>query len=119
MTLDPHWQYLKFLYVDRIVLKRLSILPVLVEGHADADNETDPPTTRSNWTTFPQCCQCLPWIVRDPAKPDDKVLLRFTTPEHTFIETIPGEAPKRSLQVLADAARLTPSPTRLRFYDLP
>jgi hypothetical protein len=103
MTLDPHWQYLRFEYFDRFFghanhgSKRIGITPIVVEGFRQASaSGSPPPDTRSNWsindTDDAKSCQCLPWVVRRKAdktaeaKPDQNVLIRFRTAPGTFIQ---------------------------------
>ena len=65
MLLDPHWQYLRWVYFDRIAQKQLPCLPMTVDGFELADLALGEPDTRSNWTTDANHNQCLPWILRD------------------------------------------------------
>jgi hypothetical protein len=123
-VLDPHWQYLRFVYYDRFLKgsEQISIppLPRGVRGVADAESGSlDAPEAWSNWTVGAdrQASQCLPWIVQDPPKPDAKVLLSFGTEENTFVETQTNG--KRELTQLEEEDATTPSADRLRFYDLP
>jgi len=115
MVLDPHWQYLKFLYYDRFLKQKLSILPVMLEGFRNASSTSGDPDTHSNWVTDPQACQCLPWILQDPPRPDRDILLQFRTPEHTYIESQSGG----SRSIVSGTERDTPSVDRLKYYDLP
>jgi len=117
MVLDPHWQYMKVLYFDRVLKKKLSILPVMVEGYQDKSKASGgDPDTHSNWTTHPEACQCLPWIVRQPPKPDKDVLLAFRTEPHTYIETGTSVA---SRELISGTEQTEMGPDRLRYYDLP
>jgi hypothetical protein len=114
LRLDPHWQFLKFLYFDRKLKQRLSILPIMMEGFDTAKGGGNP-QTRSNWTTS-NGCQCLPWILRVKKKPDQDTLLRFKTADNTFIESSDSAA---SRKMASGTAHDQPSADRLRFYDLP
>ena len=146
VKLDPHWQHLKLLYFDRFLKKKLSILPVMLEGFSkSADTK---PATLCNWVIYPQACQCLPWILQNSPKPKndgtDKpnkdVVIQLHTAENTFIESSTGDS--RRLVKLKGAAPPSPSPgiaaevntadaeienkkveepnpDRLKYYDLP
>jgi hypothetical protein len=54
----------------------------MMEGFEDTPGAgasfPDPADTRSNWRVRDEV-QCLPWILQDPPKPDNKVVLRFRT----------------------------------------
>ncbi len=116
IMLDPCWQYFKFIYFDRKLHKRIVIPPIVLEGFRDIDGLGGVPDARSNWTiTHPRVCQCLPWILRNPPKPDEKVLVQFKTPEHTYIESFDDGAQK----IVSGTPQDIPSADRLRFYDLP
>ena len=76
LTLDPHWQFLKFTFFDR-KLKKKAAVPLgtlLIEGFRDVDAMfVTNPDTASNWTiSTPNECQCVPWILQSPKKPDEK-----------------------------------------------
>jgi hypothetical protein len=116
MTLDPHWQYLRFTYFDRFLKKNLSIPPVTMEGFLHAKGSGSP-DTHSNWTVQPPDTlqQCLPWILRTPPKPDKDTLIQFKTDADTFIEV----KQDGSRQLVAGTKHDTPLPNRLHFYDLP
>jgi len=104
LTLNPHWQYLRFEYFDRFFglsahgNKRIGIPPIMVEGfrQAPTGKGAAPADTRSNWTVNgndpSKSCQCLPWVVqRKPdktadAKPDTKVLVQFRSTAGTFVK---------------------------------
>jgi hypothetical protein len=141
ITLDPHWQYLKFLYFDRKLKLKLSIPTVMVEGF-DKDLST-PVFSQSNWLTDPSACQAVPWMLRRDAsgtelnKPDEHVLLRFRSTTNTFIDSSSGSVTGRKL-VTKDVDFLgsdhdplvtegepvdrdfdEPLVERLAFYDLP
>ncbi len=64
LTLNPHWHYMKFLYFDRKLKQKLSVPPVMVEGFRSLAASGGAPDTRSNWTTDPEACQCLPWVIQ-------------------------------------------------------
>jgi hypothetical protein len=64
LTLNPHWHFMKFLYFDRKLKQKLSVPPVMVEGFRNIASSGGSPDTRSNWTTDPEACQCLPWVVQ-------------------------------------------------------
>ncbi|HVG38295.1 MAG TPA: peptidoglycan-binding protein, partial [Pyrinomonadaceae bacterium] len=123
MTLDPHWQYLRFEYFDRVFGhtehqdQRTGIPPMTLEGWRRYPPPGPPPPidTVSNWTIYDhdqtRSCQCLPWVVRRKAdrsiddKPDANVLIRFRTVPGTFVESV--DANTRRLVTLADAANPT------------
>ncbi len=117
LVLNPHWQFMKFLYFDRKLKRKLSIPPIMVEGFGLKDLAIGEPDNQSNWTTSPQGCQCLPWIVQDPPKPDGDILIRFTTQPDTFIEAPASGSGNPT--ITSGTPRNTPSADRLRFYDLP
>ena len=135
ITLQPYWQYLRFVYYDRKLkgATQLSVpstpngdvLPIYVEGWRDKSTESSKvPDAMSLWPVGDDdvAVQCLPWIVdKDPEKlkPLDKSLLRFKKKEaYPFIETT--DATHRKLIDQTDAAkRDKPSVARLALYDLP
>ncbi len=128
MLLDPHWQYLRWVYFDRILLKQLPVPPIMVEGFEVADLSAGEPDTRSNWTTDGNKNQALPWIRRDdPNRPDENVLLQLNTGmDRTFIETQSGGT--RKIVTVDDSGAAdtvktsvvdTPSVQRMNYYDLP
>ena len=143
VELKPHWQYMKFLYFDRKLKKKLSVVPLMVEGFADRDAASGDPDTQSNWTTPEEACQCLPWIRRKAddgsalEDPGEKVLVQFRTKDNTFIDSTAGEASGGGRKLVskdAGAAGNDPglnggensstdfrlaNPERLAFYDLP
>jgi len=118
VALKPHWQFMRFVYFDRIIggTEQISILPVTVEGYDKAEDSS--PATRSNWTVDAdrELVQCLPWIIQKPkTKPDKKIELRFRTEANSFIETAADE----SRDIITGADKNKPNADRLRFYDLP
>ncbi len=143
MTLDPHWQYLKFLYFDRKLKQKLSLLPIMIEGFCKAPAASNaPPDTCSNWHTEAQACQCLPWILRkkpdgtDEPKPDKDVLLSFRVLPNTFIDSSgssrklvtkssgsssppPSSDPGLNAGDPINKDFNVPSAERLAYYDLP
>ncbi|MCC7374720.1 MAG: hypothetical protein IT581_08685 [Verrucomicrobiales bacterium] len=148
LTLDPHWQHLQFLYFDRRLKQKLSILPIVIEGFfkvtgTGAATDTDQ-RIRSRWATDPQACQCVPWILRKRAdgtaltNPDQNCALRFRTQRNTFIDSTGGTVGARRLVTgtagttgggAADPSVASgvgdnrnfgqPNAERLSFYDLP
>lgn len=147
LTLDPHWQFLKFEYFDRLLKKRMSIPPSVIDGFTNVKDDRSNPATRSNWLTDPAFNQCLPWVVqRDEAgkplnKPDGDVLLRYLSLPGTFIESTLSPESRRLVSHTArnpagvDTPKVNnpginggaafnfdvdkPSAERMRFYDLP
>ncbi|HEY1895130.1 MAG TPA: hypothetical protein VGG62_02610 [Terracidiphilus sp.] len=141
LTLDPHWQYIRFEYFDRYYgisdhdKKPISSLPVFLEGYAeDVSAETDPAlgklTTLSCWSVTKdkdthKLVQVLPWIIRaddankENANPNQKSMLRFKTDEdHRFLKSTAKDT--REWKKLADTdADYKPVADRLRYYDLP
>ena len=96
VELKLNWQYMKFLYFDRKLKTKLSVLPLMVEGFNNSDASSGDPDTQSNWITKGEACQCLPWI---RTKGDDgstiskdKRLLQFRTNENTFIYSLAASA---------------------------
>jgi hypothetical protein len=125
MVLDPHWQFLRYEYFDRTLLKKLPAPPVFVQGFRLADLAAGTPDTRSNWTT-PQGNQCLPWILRDIKAPDKDSVIELRFDKRLFIETkkdgsrtiVTPDASGAAGTVQPDLVN-KPGPERLRFYDLP
>ena len=136
MHLDPHWQLVRFEFFDRAfghashAGKRISTPPILLEGFRDgstARGAIPNPDTRSNWTinlADPATqTQALPWILprradkSADARPLAKDLLQFTQPANTFIASQNGTT--RTIEAIADAAKLAPGPDRMKLYDLP
>src|SRR5262249_5880984 len=127
MLLDPHWQFLRWEYFDRILLKKMPCLPMMVDGFELAIIAVGEPDTRSNWTTDGNGNQALPWIVRDDStvpNKDGQIQLNFGT-KRTFIETKGGA---RKIVTVdegggADTVKAsvvdTPSVERMNYYDLP
>ena len=87
LKLDPHWQYIKLLYFDRWVKKKLSLPPILVEAFNNSSAVTPKAEIISNWITPTEASQCIPWILQETKKPDANAFLRFRSSENTFIET--------------------------------
>lgn len=149
MTLDPHWQYLRFEYFDRFFghanhsSKRIGIPPLVLEGFRQAPAAgSPPPDTRSNWIVNEadddKRCQCLPWVLRrkadktPEAKPDAAVAIQLRTAPGTFIQctdpttrtvvTVGAAAstdPGLNSGTATNANLNQPNPQRLNFYDLP
>jgi hypothetical protein len=133
LILDPNWQFVGFEYFDRVFgnsghgKKRIRTPRIVVEGFYEAP--TGPATsldaeTMSNWTVNaePNLLQCLPWILQKKngaaaPKPDAKILLRFETPDNTFVAATSATA--REIKQVFDPAELGPSAARLKLYDLP
>lgn len=125
MVLDPHWQYVRFVYFDRFAKVEAEPPALFVNGFELAANQDDAPDTRSNWKTARN--QALPWIRRDRPRPDKDVLLAMDTDGmRTYVETKPdksrkivtveeGGGPDTVTKDIVDK----PSVDRLRFYDLP
>jgi outer membrane protein OmpA-like peptidoglycan-associated protein len=136
MILDPHWQYIKFLYFDRWIKKKLSIPPVLIEGFSNSTTASGDAEIISNWITPTEASQCIPWILQETAKPDNNVLLRIRTKENTFIESS-GDASNFTRKLVTQGTASSTSDVglnigdpvninfnfanafRLRYYDLP
>lgn len=125
LTLDPHWQHFRLVYAQRWRPReaaRVSAPRLMVDAFLDKDAAGGEPDVRSNWTTGAaadgkDACQCVPWILRDDAKPkpDAKILYRVETKADTFVET--KDDGKR---VVADGVKHDKAEAeRLRFYDLP
>lgn len=132
VALDPRWQYLKFLYWDRWLKQRLSILPVMLKGWFDASAASGAPDTASNWTTAVGC-QCVPWVIRTPPRPDAHIGLEFVSRYGTFIfaegnsvgsrklksQLVDGDDPFDVFGEKMVAHSLDAGVDRLRYYDLP
>ena len=136
LTLDPHWQFLRFEFFDRHfghtshANKRVTVPPLALEGfRSDPHAAGLAPDTRSNWTLAVDAqilLQCLPWIVRrDDASTSlvghmdgTHVGLRFSYPEPRYVHS--QDAYLRTvLAIPAGDPRLQAGPNRLRYYDLP
>ncbi|HEX9740577.1 MAG TPA: peptidoglycan-binding domain-containing protein, partial [Ignavibacteriaceae bacterium] len=133
MNLNPHWQYVKFLYFDRWVKKKLSLPSVLVEAFNNSISvKAD---ILSNWITQEEASQAIPWIIRETNKPDKDILLRVRTKEDTYIETA-GDESNFTRKLVTQGAAVSSdigvnvgesvninfnfaNAFRLRFYDLP
>jgi len=109
-----------------------------MEGFLEAGSSSGDADTVSNWTTDPEACQALPWILRKSgdgsalAKPDATTLLQFRSKAQTYIDSSgsdrvivtksPG-SPSNDLALLEGPDTPTdlaaPTPGRLAFYDLP
>jgi len=139
-TLNPHWQYVKFLYFDRWIKQELNLPPLMIESFAGA---APAPVARSNWLSSTGC-QCVPWIVQRTAvgvsapMPDASVKLQFRTVASTFVEAS-GTASSNSRRLVTISSATLPPPSdiglntgqhlnfdvstprasRLRYYDLP
>ncbi len=142
LTLDPHWQFLKWLYFDRRLKAKLSLPPCVVDALRAGSTE---PIARSNWLTPVEASQCLPWLERRTAAgatldlPKADTVIRLRTLPGTFVEvladgtrrlvslharnpnapTTRAKEPERNGGVLVDLDLGKPVPGRLRFYDLP
>ena len=119
LTLDPHWQFLKFTFFDR-KLKKKAAVPLgtlLIEGFRDVDAMfVTNPDTASNWTiSTPNECQCVPWILQSPKKPDEKILLQFETEDNSFVQS----AADGKRTIVSGDLRNKAEAARLDFYDLP
>jgi outer membrane protein OmpA-like peptidoglycan-associated protein len=110
MKLDPHWQFYKFLYFDRFLKEKLSILPLLIETLL---NNSGSPEIKSSWVTKSEGSLATPFIKRDTAL--NNLLLQFRTEQNTFIES----KDDGSREYVSGTERNTPNADRLRFYDMP
>ena len=127
MVLDPHWQFLRWEYFDRILLKKLPCPPMIVEGFDLAELAFGEPDTRSNWTTDGNKNQALPWIIRDESnRPNGEVLIQLNTGDkRAFIETKGGASKIVTVDegggpdTVKASVVDTPSVERMNFYDLP
>ena len=86
MILDPKWQFLRFVYFDRFLKTKLSLLPIILEGFNNSSS-TSTVNTKSNWLTIDEESQCLPWILQDVKRPNKNILIRFRSTQNTFIES--------------------------------
>ncbi len=142
LTLDPHWQYLRFEYFDRLYglddhdKKPISSLPLPVAGYADEVRSDEKPawaklTTYSSWVFSTEdkkdqkLLQAVPWIIRADDKnkelhrPAQVSMLRIETDEdHRYIKSTAKD--KREYKKLAKSdADWKPGAKRLAYYDLP
>ena len=114
MILDPHWQFYKFQYFDRLLKDKKNILPLLIEGFIDSSKTSSSPDIKSNWTTDTEGCQCLPFILQNTAS-GVKPLVQFTTDANTFIQSKKDGA----RNYISGSLKNTAEADRLRFYDMP
>ena len=136
MQLDPHWNFVRFEFFDRMfghsnhAGKRIGLPPMLLDGFRAVPLVKGPapdPETRSNWainlTDNDQQTQALPWILQrkldksPDVKPDAAIMLQLVNPKGTF--AVSPDAISRTTEVITDQARLAPGPDRLKLYDLP
>ncbi len=124
MVLNPHWQYLRWVYFDRSALKQVSCPPMIVEGFESASKPAAITDTRSNWTTDGNKNQCLPWIKRDRNRPDADVMVQLDSrPKRLFAQS--GQALALTVDESGSPGTIkksdvdTPSVNRLKLYDLP
>jgi outer membrane protein OmpA-like peptidoglycan-associated protein len=87
LTLDPHWQYIKLLYFDRWIKKKLSLPPIIVEAFSNKSKESGKAEIICNWITPTEASQSIPWILQETSKPDNNILLRIRAKENTYIES--------------------------------
>ena len=124
MVLNPHWQYLRWVYFDRSALKQVSCPPMIVDGFEFAKKQLSVPDTRSNWTTDGNKSQCLPWIKRDRNRPDADVIVQLDTRSRRLFAKS-GEAVALIVDESGSPATIkksevdTPGVDRLKLYDLP
>lgn len=136
LKLDPHWQYIKLLYFDRWLKKKLSLPSVVIEAFRDKTSESGSAEIISNYITHTEASQCLPWILQDTSKPDNNILLRVRTKDSTFIESS-GDASNFTRKLVTQGTASTNTDVglnigesvninfnfanafRLRYYDLP
>lgn len=135
LTLDPHWQFVRFEYFDRYyghsdhAHERVNSPTLFVEGY------WGPPGKKERegggyWTLnaekVKESVHCLPWVRQKDDKgvkkerPSKDALIMFQTDKGTFVDS--KDAKKRVLEILdpvKDAKRLKASADRLKLYDLP
>ncbi len=148
LKLNPHWQFLRFTYCDRIIggvpisipaVAAAPLLPPVIDGwrtKALHTSNADAPETRACWPIGADptlTVWALPWMVQRTwtgalnygtrftasAKPDGVTILQMKRAEaNPFIRTADDNT--RTLVDFTDAAvRDQPSAERLRYYDLP
>jgi hypothetical protein len=126
-VLAPVWRHARLEYYDRHLKgpRRLSLPPMLLEGvqgGAGVNTATAAPAALASWlegtaADGSDAVQCLAWILQEPAKalPDTKTVLRFRTPDRTFVRS---EA--NGTRTLVSAKTFDGlSVERLQHYDLP
>jgi hypothetical protein len=145
LVLDPHWLFLKFLYFDRHLKRRLPLPAIMMEGFrrapAAGGSLPDVADTRSNWRVRDEV-QCLPWVLQEPPKPDRNIVVQFRsaafsrggrTVARTFIDARQNRrlvTAETSPDVSSDDLGINrgassainfdePNAARLGFYDLP
>ncbi len=125
MVLDPHWQYLRWVYFDRAALKQVGCPAMIVEGFHSAKNLSSKADTRSNWTTDTNRNQCLPWIKRDRNRPDEDVLVQLNSGNQRLCAVTGKDTAVRvddergGAETVSKSTVDIPSVHRLKFYDLP
>lgn len=136
ITLDPHWQFLRFEYFDRYFghtdhnHERVNTPTLFVEGYWSANAKNRDREGGGFWTLNPANRQtsvhCLPWIRQkdgaggDKKRPDQHALIMFEAKAGTFSTSVDKDT--RKIEVLSptkDKARLKPSADRLKLYDIP
>ena len=136
LKLDPHWQYVKLLYFDRWIKKKLSIQPVIIEAFSNKTSVSGKAEIISNWVTPSEASQCISWILQETSKPDNNILIRIRAKENTYIEAS-GDASNFSRKLVTQGTATTVTDIglnagepvninfsfanafRLRYYDLP
>lgn len=132
MVLDPHWQFLRFEFFDRLfgvsdhASKRKALPPMVLLGRRVKTSTTTEGDydVESNWwmVVGGETVQCVPWIVQktvgglDDKRPSRAGLLRFKFPANACIKS---ESATSQARVIATTEELKHGPDRLKFYDLP
>lgn len=132
MVLDPHWQFLRFDFFDRVygrsdhAKKRKSVPPMVILGRRVKTATTTEGSydVESNWWLVEdgETVQCVPWILQKTKqgvadkRPSRASLLRFKFPAKTHIKS---ESATVRTRVIATTEELKHGPDRLKFYDLP
>ncbi len=132
LVLDPHWQFLRFEFFDRLfgvsdhASKRKAVPPMVLLGRRTKTATTAEGTydVESNWwmVVGGETVQCVPWIIQKTAvgvadkRPSRQGLLRFKLPAKTCMKSVSATSQER---VIATTEELKHGPDRLKFYDLP
>jgi len=136
LTLDPHWQFLRYEFFDRYYGHsdhghvRVNTPTLFIDGYWSKTGHDRKREGSGFWTlkeAQPKVSvHCLPWIRQkdntgaDQKRPDKKALIAFERPEHTFIESVDPTTRKLSIiDPSKNKARFDPSADRLKLYDLP
>lgn len=132
LVLDPHWQFLRFEFLDRLfgvsdhASKRKALPPMVLLGRRvkTATTTEGDYDVESNWWVVVggETVQCVPWVLQKTVggladkRPSRAGLLRFKFPANTCVKS---ESATSQVRVIATTEELKHGADRLKFYDLP